>query len=235
MNIFRIFLESSLAAQIIMTLLAIFSIWSWAIFFKKLFDFSKIDRLSRRFLSTFQFHRSIRELENIGPLLDDNPYGRILMSGIEEFKKLKPMRNRYSQEQNPQTASTRLFEELFDNIRLAMERTKITEISLLETSLPTLSTFVSVSPFLGLLGTVWGIMVAFLDIRARGSAHITIVAPGISDALITTVYGLLVAIPALIFYNIFRNRVNKFNAELDKFVNEVYARFRKDLSSSYEH
>jgi len=235
MNIFRIFLESSLAAQIIMTLLAIFSIWSWAIFFKKLFDFSKIDRLSRRFLSTFQFHRSIRELENIGPLLDDNPYGRILMSGIEEFKKLKPMRNRYSQEQNPQTASTRLFEELFDNIRLAMERTKITEISLLETSLPTLSTFVSVSPFLGLLGTVWGIMVAFLDIRARGSAHITIVAPGISDALITTVYGLLVAIPALIFYNIFRNRVNKFNSELDKFVNEVYARFRKDLSSYHEH
>ncbi len=234
MNIFRIFLESSLAAQIIMTLLAIFSIWSWAIFFKKLFDFSKIDRLSRRFLSTFQFHHSIRELENMGPLLDDNPYGRILMSGIEEFKKLKPMRNRYSQEQNPQTASTRLFEELSDNIRLSMERTKITEISLLETSLPTLSTFVSVSPFLGLLGTVWGIMVAFLDIRARGSAHITIVAPGISDALITTVYGLLVAIPALIFYNIFRNRVNRFNAEFDKFVNEVYAWFRKELSSSYE-
>jgi len=235
MNIFRIFLESSLAAQIIMTLLAIFSIWSWAIFFKKLFDFSKIDRLSRRFLSTFQFHRSIRELENIGPLLDDNPYGRILTSGIEEFKKLKPMRNRYSQEENPQSASTRWFEELSDNIRLAMERTKITEISSLETSLPTLSTFVSVSPFLGLLGTVWGIMVAFLDIRARGSAHITIVAPGISDALITTVYGLLVAIPALIFYNIFRNRVNKFNSELDKFVNEVYARFRKDLSSYHEH
>lgn len=234
MNIFRIFLESSLAAQIIMTLLAIFSIWSWAIFFKKLFDFSKIDRLSRKFLSTFRFHRSIRELENMGPLLDDNPYGRILMSGIEEFKKLKPVRNRYSQEQNPQTAGTRLFEELFDNIRLAMERTKITEISLLETSLPTLSTFVSVSPFLGLLGTVWGIMVAFLDIRARGSAHITIVAPGISDALITTVYGLLVAIPALIFYNIFRNRVNRFNAEFDKFANEVYAWFRKELSSSYE-
>ncbi len=235
MNIFRIFLESSFAAQIIMTLLAIFSIWSWAIFFKKLFDFSKIGNLSRRFLSTFQFHRSIKELENLGSLLGDNPYGRILMSGIEEFKKLKPMRNIYSQEQNPQGASTRMFEELSDNIRLAMERTKITEISLLETSLPTLSTFVSVSPFLGLLGTVWGIMVAFLDIRARGSAHITIVAPGISDALITTVYGLLVAIPALIFYNIFRNRVNKFNAEFDKFVNEAYARFRKDLSSSYEH
>ncbi len=235
MNIFRIFLESSTAAQIIMTLLAVFSIWSWAIFFKKLFDFSKLGRFSRKFLSTYQFHHSIRELENMGPLLDDNPYGRILMSGIDEFKKLKSTKNRYSRQQDQQSESTRWTDELSDNIRLAMERTKITEISLLETSLPTLSTFVSVSPFLGLLGTVWGIMVAFLDIRARGSAHISIVAPGISDALITTVYGLLVAIPALIFYNIFRSRINTLSAELDKFANEAYSRFRTDLLSYYEH
>jgi biopolymer transport protein TolQ len=99
----------------------------------------------------------------------------------------------------------------------------------MERSLPALGTFVSVSPFLGLLGTVWGIMQAFLDIRLRGSAHITIVAPGISDALITTVYGLLVAIPALIFYNIFRARVNNYGAELDQFINEVFAKLRKEL------
>ncbi|UCC12534.1 MAG: MotA/TolQ/ExbB proton channel family protein, partial [candidate division WOR-3 bacterium] len=73
------------------------------------------------------------------------------------------------------------------------------------------------------------IMEAFLDIRARGSAHITIVAPGISDALITTVYGLLVAIPALIFFNIFRARVNSFETELGTFINEVFAKLRKEL------
>lgn len=112
-----------------------------------------------------------------------------------------------------------------------MERAKITEIAELQVSLPTLGTFVSVSPFLGLLGTVWGIMKAFLDIRARGSAHITIVAPGISDALITTVYGLLVAIPALIFYNIFRSRVNNYDTELDKFISEVFTQLRKELVS----
>ncbi len=72
-------------------------------------------------------------------------------------------------------------------------------------------------------------MEAFLEIRARGSAHITIVAPGISDALITTVYGLLVAIPALIFYNMFRSRVNGYASELDKFINEIYANLRKEL------
>ncbi|MBA7515022.1 Tol-Pal system protein TolQ [subsurface metagenome] len=165
----------------------------------------------------------------MGYLLNDNPYGRILESGIEEYKKLKESKPMPSFGQNTKKENPRLNEELFDNIRLAMERTKITEISELETSLPVLSTFVSVSPFLGLLGTVWGIMQAFLEIRVRGSAHITIVAPGISDALITTVYGLLVAIPALIFYNIFRSRLNNFDSEFNKFISEVFVRFRKDI------
>jgi biopolymer transport protein TolQ len=229
MNIFKIFLESSFAAQIIMSILAVFSIWSWAIFLKKMFYFSKIKSLSKRFFSNYSYCQDIKELENMGYLLNDNPYGRILESGIEEYKKLKAGKAMPSFGQNTKKENPRLNEELFDNIRLAMERTKITEISELETSLPVLSTFVSVSPFLGLLGTVWGIMKAFLEIRVRGSAHITIVAPGISDALITTVYGLLVAIPALIFYNIFRSRLNNFDSEFNKFISEVFVRFRKDI------
>lgn len=235
MNIFRIFLDSSLAAQIIMSVLAIFSIWSWAIFFKKLFEFSKVKRLSEIFFSNYYSHQDIQQLENMGYLLNDSPYGRILESGIEEYKKLKASKPVHSFEQDTQKENPNLKEDLSDNIRLAMERIKITEMSKLETSLPALSTFVSVSPFLGLLGTVWGIMVAFLDIRARGSAHITIVAPGISDALITTVYGLLVAIPALIFYNIFQSRINNFNSEFNKFVSEVFSRLRKNLLHRSEH
>lgn len=235
MNIFKIFLESSFAAQIIMSILAIFSIWSWAIFLKKMFYFSKIKSLSKRFFSNYSYCQDIKELENMGYLLNDNPYGRILESGIEEYKKLKVSKPVHSFEQDTQKENPNLKEELSDNIRLAMERIKITEMSKLETSLPALSTFVSVSPFLGLLGTVWGIMVAFLDIRARGSAHITIVAPGISDALITTVYGLLVAIPALIFYNIFQSRINNFNSEFNKFVSEVFSRLRKNLLHHSEH
>ena len=234
MNIFRIFLDSSIAAQIIMFLLAIFSIWSWAIFLKKLFDFSKIKKMSKRFMSTFHFHQHIKELENMGPLLNDNPYGRILRNGLEEYRKLKIGTRTSIPVQNSQVISKTSMEELSDNIRLAMERTKLGEVEELEKSLPILSTFVSASPFLGLLGTVWGIMEAFLDIRARGSAHITIVAPGISDALITTVYGLLVAIPALIFYNMFKSRVNSFTSKIDQFINEVFARLRKELILSRE-
>jgi biopolymer transport protein TolQ len=231
MNIFRIFLESSLAAQIIMLILAIFSVWSWGIFFKKLFDFAKVKRLSKRFLDTYHFQARITELERMDQLLDNNPYGRVLKAGLNEFRNAKKSARPPTVNANQRT-QVQWLDELSDNIRLAMERAKLTEISSLEISLPILSTFVSVSPFLGLLGTVWGIMEAFLDIRARGSAHITVVAPGISDALITTVYGLLVAIPALIFYNIFRSRVNHFDNELTKFINEVFVQLRKDLLSS---
>jgi biopolymer transport protein TolQ len=228
MNIFRIFLDSSLAAQVIMSLLIIFSIWSWAIFFRKLIQLARVHRVCAHFLSTYRFHQRVRELENMGPLLNDNPYGRILRSGFEEYKKLVKG-SRIAADQIQPASSGQWMDELSDNIRLAMERTRITEISEIESSLPVLSTFVSVSPFLGLLGTVWGIMEAFIDIRTRGSAHITIVAPGISDALITTVYGLLVAIPALIFYNIFKSRVNKLDTDFDRFIKEVFALLRKEL------
>lgn len=229
MNIFRIFIESSIAAQIIMVILVIFSIWSWAIFFKKLFEFGKIKRSTGRFLANYAFHKDMKEWGNFGTQLADNPCGRILASGLEEYKRLKVRVSAQIMHQKDAPKEHAFMNELSDNVRLAMERTKTDEIARLEASLPTLSTFVSVSPFLGLLGTVWGIMLAFLEIRARGSAHITIVAPGISDALITTVYGLLVAIPALIFYNIFRSRANNYGGELDKFISEIYANLRKEL------
>ncbi|MEO0138109.1 MAG: MotA/TolQ/ExbB proton channel family protein [candidate division WOR-3 bacterium] len=219
MNIFRVFLESSLAAQIIMVILVVFSIWSWAVFFRKLYELGVVNRRSKSFLMSYQFHKHIKEMENLGHLLTDNPYGKILKSGIEEFKTLK-------------SAGNPEFLQLAENIKLAMERTKAKEIETIESGLPVLGTIVTASPFLGLLGTVWGIMESFLQIRARGSAHITVVAPGISDALITTVYGLLVAIPALIFNNLLRSRIIKLDTQLDNFISEVFARLKRGLVES---
>ena len=232
MNLFSIFLESGTVAQIIMIILVIFSIWSWAICFKKFFDFAKFRRTSNQFLSSYRFHKEIKDWEGLGHQLSNNSYGRILASGLEEFKKIR-LKARIMPQSN-QEADRGVVSTLADNIRLAMERTKISEISRLEGSLPIMATFVTASPFLGLLGTVWGILEAFQEIRTRGSAHITVVAPGISDALVTTVYGLLVAIPALIFFNIFRNRVNKCSDELDKFISEIFAYLRKELFTTIQ-
>ena len=216
MNIFRIFLESGIAVQIIMVILVLFSVWSWAIFFKKLYDLRVTKKKAKEFFKNFRFSGSVEEIYNLGYLLDNNIYGRVLRSGLEEFKFLKA------------SASGKAL-EMADNIKLAMDRTKEAEIESLENSLPILGTIVAASPFLGLLGTVWGIMEAFLEIRARGSAHITVVAPGISDALITTVYGLLVAIPALVFNNLLRSRVTKIDSQLDKFTSEVFSNLKRGL------
>ncbi len=209
-------MESGLAVQIIMIVLVVFSVWSWAIFFKKTRDLSQVKKNSQIFLKSFRFQKDINKIHHLGHLLDNNIYGRVLKSGLEEFKFLKSNSNLKTL-------------ELADNIKLAMERVKIYEIENLENNLPVLGTIVAASPFLGLLGTVWGIMEAFLEIKARGSAHIMVVAPGITDALISTVYGLLVAIPALIFNNFLRSRVNRMDSQLDNFISEMFANFKRGL------
>jgi biopolymer transport protein TolQ len=216
MNIFRIFLESGIAVQIIMVILVFFSVWSWAIFFKKLYDLRVTKRKARDFFKSFRFSKNVEEIYNLGYLLDNNMYGRVLRSGLEEFKFLK-------------TSLRGKALEMSDNIKLAMDRAKAAEIESLENSLPFLGTIVAASPFLGLLGTVWGIMEAFLEIRARGSAHIMVVAPGITDALISTVYGLLVAIPALVFNNLLRSRIFGIESQLDSFISEAFANLKRGL------
>lgn len=216
MNIFRIFFESGLAVQIIMVILVFFSIWSWAIFFKKIYDLRVTKRKAQEFLKSFRFSADIEKIYNVGYPLDGNIYGRVLLSGLEELKFLKA------------NLSGRTL-EMSDNIKLAMDRAKTAEIESLENSLPFLGTIVAASPFLGLLGTVWGIMEAFLEIRARGSAHIMVVAPGITDALISTVYGLLVAIPALVFNNLLRSRIIGIESQLDNFISEAFANLKRGL------
>jgi biopolymer transport protein TolQ len=199
-----------------MVILVFFSIWSWAIFFKKLRDLSNVKRSNQVFLKSFRFQKDNNKIHHLGHLLDNNIYGRVLKSGLEEYKFL---------ETNGDFKAL----DLAENIRFAMERTKTSEIENLENNLPVLGTIVAASPFLGLLGTVWGIMEAFLEIKARGSAHIMVVAPGITDALISTVYGLLVAIPALIFNNLLRSRINILDSQLDSFISEMFANFKRGL------
>jgi biopolymer transport protein TolQ len=109
-----------------------------------------------------------------------------------------------------------------------MQRGEVEESARLESQLPFLATVVTVSPFLGLFGTVWGIMRAFIDIKTYGSAHIMVIAPGIAESLITTVIGLCVAIPAVVFYNYLVNRLRKFTDGIDNFISETEERIRRE-------
>lgn len=178
MNIFRIFLESSLMAQIIMSILLLLSIYSWGIFLKKMFDLNNVNRDWKFWDEIIKAGHLFRYFNNEN-LLRGSFLGEILIQGIREFKNNSNI----------------------EKAMIVFENERMKKIELLESQVYLIGTTVTLSPFLGLLGTVWGIMISFLQIRLRGSAHITVIAPGISDALITTVYGLLVAIPSLFFYN----------------------------------
>uniref|UniRef100_A0A7C4UEZ4 MotA/TolQ/ExbB proton channel domain-containing protein n=1 Tax=candidate division WOR-3 bacterium TaxID=2052148 RepID=A0A7C4UEZ4_UNCW3 len=192
MNIFRIFLESSLVAQIIMSILLLLSIYSWGIFFKKLYDLRRIEKDWRFWNDVINSWNIERYFKNENLLLGSF-FGEIIYKGLSEFKKTGDI----------------------ENAKVKLTNEKIKKIEELESQVYLLGTTVTLSPFLGLLGTVWGIMVSFLQIRIRGSAHITVVAPGISDALITTVYGLLVAIPALFFYNLILRRIEIVESRIE--------------------
>jgi len=213
--IVRGFETASPFAKLILIILFFLSVLSWAIFIKKFFEFLLIKKRTRSFIEKFN------EIP-FEDLIKKNPFDlkkKILPSSVlkivvNEIEKIK---------ENP--AKIELSSILFENIEKIYKK----EIEKLEKYIPVLATITSVSPFLGLLGTVWGIMEAFLEIKRTGSAHISVLAPGIADALITTIAGLLVAIPSLIFYNYFINETNKYDSLCEEFLKDVKIKIKKHL------
>ncbi|MEO0231339.1 MAG: MotA/TolQ/ExbB proton channel family protein [candidate division WOR-3 bacterium] len=213
--IVRGFETASPFAKLILIILFFLSVLSWAIFIKKFFEFLLIKKRTRSFIEKFN------EIP-FEDLIKKNPFDlkkKILPSSVlkivvNEIEKIK---------ENP--SKIELSSILFENIEKIYKK----EIEKLEKYIPVLATITSVSPFLGLLGTVWGIMEAFLEIKRTGSAHISVLAPGIADALITTIAGLLVAIPSLIFHNYFINETNKYDSLCEEFLKDVKIKIKKYL------
>jgi biopolymer transport protein TolQ len=210
--IVRGFETASPFAKLILIILFIFSVISWAIFFKKFFEFLFLKKRTKKFIKKFNDIKFEEIIEKNPIFLEKKIPPSIILkevkNDIEEIKKNKV-----------------LIEILFEKI----EKIERKEIEKLEKYTPILATITSVSPFLGLLGTVWGILEAFLEIKKTGSAHISVLAPGIADALITTVAGLLVAIPSLIFYNYFINEINRYDSLSSEFLKDLKIKIKKYL------
>lgn len=203
------FIAAGWVGRTVVILLFILSIWSWAIFINKYRVFNRINKDSKDFFDILKENMSCERVYDISKEFD-GPITRILQKGW----------NIMQQSSDKET--------LISNMKSAMQRGEVEEVDRFNAHLPFLATIVSVSPFLGLFGTVWGIMRAFIDIRTYGSVHIMIIAPGIAESLITTVIGLSVAIPAVIFYNYLANRIRKFTDEMDNFILETEERIRRE-------
>jgi biopolymer transport protein TolQ len=166
--------------------------------------------------------------------------GRILEAGLNEARKLtgnqapvNPQATEWiiagAQKPPAEEGPGRLAPELMPNVLSAMERAVSSETQNLEQRLGVLATATSVCPFLGLFGTVWGIMDSFIEIQSFGTANINVVAPGIAEALITTVGGLAVAIPAVMAYNYFARRLRRIIGIMDDFASEFASELRRGM------
>lgn len=208
-------LSASPVVQLTLLLLAIFSILSWSIIFMKFKQFSKVkqadDLFLKRFWNTSSWNAISRGHTGYGESYD-SPSEMIFNAGFEELKHVKESLKHKSLNKDQSFDTIDI-----DNVERSLRKAMGLEITKLEFGLSFLATIGSTSPFIGLFGTVWGIMNAFQKIGTTGAAHLAVVAPGISEALIATAFGLLVAIPAVIFYNQYLSTARKIEVELDHF------------------
>jgi biopolymer transport protein TolQ len=216
-------LGGTTATQAILILLALFSLVSWAVMVWKWGQFRRLSRQGIRFLGAIEKTQQLRDAYRTLSRLPDSPYTRVFKQGLEFFNELRP-----GALQNENARSEGLSEAQLQAMRLVLEKGQSEERDDLSAGLIWLAVIGNVSPLLGLMGTVIGVMNAFLGITATGSANIGAVAPGVAEALVTTVAGLAVAIPAVIGYNYFVSRLNYFGGELEGFASEFVGTLAKE-------
>lgn len=208
--------QATLPTLLVLVILAFFSFLSWILIFWKWRQFRRVRREGDRFLDEMERSQDLNEAYRSIITLPESPYGRVFRQGVNFFTELRP--GALKEESSAGTGE--LSPTQLEALRLVLEKEEAEERDELAHGLNWLAIIGSISPLLGLMGTVIGIMNTFLGITQAGSTNIGAVAPGIAEALITTVVGLAVAIPAVIGYNHFVSRLNLVSGELEGFSSE---------------
>jgi biopolymer transport protein TolQ len=201
-GIFGLLLSAGPVAKAVVLILFIFSIVSWTIMFVKFRQFGKAEREGRAFLRAVKDTGSFRKLITTYRENQDNSFYRLVVAGYKEITS--------RQKDNPKIEPATI--PMVEN---ALRITISEESARFERRLSFLATTANAAPFIGLFGTVWGIMDSFREIGVRGSTSLAVVAPGISEALIATAIGLATAIPAVLGYNYFVGRLKRLSTTMD--------------------
>ena len=232
-NVIHMFLNAGLMVQFVLLLLLFFSITSWAIILIKFRYLRKAFGESAFFTDFFWKSRNLSEAFAKAKQLHSSPVARIFRIGYVELKKLSQpsvpadSQTHDASETEIATLGTRFFGT--DNIKRALRRAINSEVTRMTQMVPFLATTGNTTPFIGLFGTVWGIMNSFHGIGQIGSASLAVVAPGISEALIATAAGLAVAIPAVIAFNYFTNKIRIIESELQSFSADFLNIIERDI------
>lgn len=207
-----LFLRADIVVKLIMVGLALASVWSWAIIIDKIINFSILKKRAAKFEETFWSGRTLEELSTGLATDTRDPMGRVFTAAMREWTESKAMGLR-----DPDVAGTR---ERIDRVMgLVVNR----ELAKAEKGMTVLATIGSASVFVGLFGTVWGIMNAFRAIALTQNTSLAVVAPGIAEALFATALGLVAAIPASVFYNKFTSDIDSYAGRLDGYTDELSA------------
>ncbi len=215
LDVWHILAHSGLVVQSVLYILIVFSVASWGTIFFKLRQIRVARRQTARFIEIFWDTKNLTMIHTASQELRESPVAQVFRAGYQELLRLT--RSRRPAGVNP-LEDTDLGG--VDNVERAMRRAIRQEVTRLERALTFLATTASATPFIGLFGTVWGIMNAFLGLSQTQSSSIQAVAPGIAEALIATATGLVAAIPAVIGYNHFARQIRVLTAEMENFASE---------------
>ncbi len=220
LSILNLILNASVVVQLVMLLLVVVSVSSWAAIFRKLFALNRVKGLNETFEREFWSGTSVNDLFSAATknAKGAGPMERIFASGMREFQKLRERRI-------TDTAT------LMDGARRAMRASFQREMDVVETNLSFLASVGSVSPYVGLFGTVWGIMHAFTGLASLQQVTLATVAPGIAEALVATAIGLFAAIPAVVAYNRFARDIDRVAIRLETFIEEFTNILQRNLGA----
>jgi biopolymer transport protein TolQ len=220
MSIISLVMQASLVVQLVMAGLLLTSLVSWAVIFGKIFGLRKTRGSNEAFEREFWSGRSLTEMNQaVSQKAQTAPMERIFASGMREFLKLREKR---------MDASGQL-----DGARRAMRASYQREMDTVESNLSFLASVASVSPYVGLFGTVWGIMHAFVGLSNMQQVTLATVAPGIAEALVATAIGLFAAIPAVVAYNRFARDIDRIAIQLDTFIEEFSNILQRNAAQSF--
>jgi biopolymer transport protein TolQ len=214
-EILAMIMVASPMVKAIMLILLLASIVSWAIVLVKLFQFTRASSQSRRFLNNFWKSRTFATLYADCSDYPSSPIAEVFRVGYQELGRV------YKAKLETSAA--------LDNVQRSLRRTATSESTRLFKFLPFLASCGNATPFIGLFGTVWGIMGSFHEIGLKGSANLANVAPGISEALVATAAGLATAIPAVIFFNYFNSRLRVLESDISNFMSDFLNILERDL------
>jgi biopolymer transport protein TolQ len=208
-SIISLITNAGVVVQFVMLILLIASFYSWAIIFDKFYKFNFLKKTTDIFEEAFENNFSLDRIYHDVKNNDNHPIAKIFLACINEWKSSNI---NHDTSENPER-KTALKERLINAMQVANNRAMVK----LENGLNFLAIIGSSAPFIGLFGTVWGILNSFQAIAVSSNTSLSVVAPGIAESLLATAIGLFAAIPAVFFYNIFTTKINQFNERAENF------------------